>query len=497
MGTEPLLRPGEDVRAYLDRAAKFYDSHFISVADALARKHEDRGQVDHAIEYWSMYQGQKNHLIDSLRVQALLKSPYIGHKEMLPPHLQWAADHAITLPDDAYVRFPDYDGQRKIRVGYACCWFDSSTIRGQGIPFIAEHDRYKFSVVGYSLGQCDTSITKHFDDFFDVGSLTDLELAEKIRADEIDIFVEFTGFSPRHRFGTMGARCAPVQISYLNHTGTSGVKNVDYILGDKIAAPPGIDPYFTETVYRLPSTFFVFNYDWDEFPVVKDPPHLANGYVTFGCFGSQSKVNDSVIKLWAEVLHAVPGSRLFLRNMGLASLDNRKFMERRFARWGIPSTRLRLQPGGAREDIKENYNEVDISLDTWPYCGGNTIAESQWMGVPVISLKGERFPQAYGASLLHASGCDDLIANSREEYVAIAKRLATNSAGLVHYRKNLRNMMVQHGFGDAKRFARAIEAAYEDMLRRAFALSPCSADTPSDPQSANGHAASAANQDQR
>ncbi|MDP3675558.1 MAG: hypothetical protein Q8R44_10765 [Novosphingobium sp.] len=494
MSTKPLLRDGETVGVYLNRVAQFYDGHFINLADQLARWHEDRGQVDHSIEYWSMHQGQKNHLIDSLRVQAMLKSPYIGHKEMLEPHLQWSADHAVSLEDDDYVRFRPYVGDRKIRIGYACCWFNSATIRGQGIPFIAEHDRYKFSVVGYSLGPCDNSITRHFDDFFDVHALSDAQLARKIREDEIDIFIELTGFSPHHRFGTMGARCAPVQVSYLNHTGTSGVKNVDYILADPIAAPPGIDPHFTEKVYRLPSTFFVFNYDWDEFPKVNAPPHLKNGYITFGCFGSQSKVNDAVIKLWADILQAVPDSRLFLRNMGLASLENRKFMERRFARWGIPSHRLRLQPGGAREEIKENYNEVDISLDTWPYCGGNTIAESQWMGVPVISLKGDRFPQAYGASLLHASGCEELAANTPENYVDIAKRLAADSDRIVRYRNNLREMMVKHGFGDAVRFARDLEAAYVDMMRRCFGLSALPAPSIANTEKSNGSSASMAAQ---
>jgi len=469
MSAEPILNEGESVREYLAAVADFYRKKPTTLPDELARRHEDRGQVDHAIEYWSMFKGQKNHLIDSLKVQAMLKSPYIDHKGMLQDHLDWAADHAVSLPDDDYVRFRKYDGTRKIRVGYACCWWDSSTIRGQGIPFIAEHDRFKISPVGYSLGMCGEDITKHFDEFYDVSTLSDLELAKKIRGDEIDIFMEFTGFSPLHRFGTMGARCAPVQISYLNHTGTSGVKNVDYILADHIAAPEGIDQYFTEKVYRLASTFFVFNYDWDEFPKIAEPPHLKRGYITFGCFGSQSKVNDGIIKLWADLLHAVPNSKLFLRNMGLKTLENRRFMERRFARWGIPSNRLRLQPGGSREEIKANYNEVDISLDTWPYCGGNTIAESQWMGVPVVSLKGDRFPAAYGASLLEASGCADLVAHSRADFVRICAELAANSGRILNYRKNLRRMMVEHGFGDGARFAREVEAAYDDMLRRAFA----------------------------
>lgn len=474
MAEAPLLNPGESIEEYLRAVAAYNRMLTVDVAEHIALAHDNRGQIDQAVEYWSMLKPRKSHLLDSMRVQAMLKSPTIDHDKMLPAQQEWASTHAISLPDDDYVRFRPYDGVRKIRVGYACCWFDSSTIRGQGISFIAAHDRFKFSIVGYSLGLCGPSITEHFDDFFDVGEMTDTQFAEKVRADEIDILVEFTGFSPRHRFGAMGARCAPVQISYLNHTGTSGVPNVDYILADHTAAPGRIDKYFTETVYRLPSTFFCFNYDWDEFPKIKRPPHLKKGYITFGCFGSQSKLNDAIIKIFSDVLHAVPNSRLFLRNMGLTSLENRRFMERRFARWGIPSSRLRLQPGGDREEIKENYNEVDISLDTWPYCGGNTIAESQWMGVPVITLKGDRFPAAYGASLLEASGCPELIANSRAEFIEIAANLASDSEKIINYRENLRRMMVEHGFGDVARFVNDLEAAYEDMLRKAIGVGSAS-----------------------
>ena len=423
MTTYPLLNEDESISDYFDEVKLHYKSLVDSVARDIGLMHDNRGQIDQAIEYWGMLKHEEEHTLDSLRVQAMLKSPTIDHDQMLPALKEWAATHAVALRDDDYVRFQPYDGERKIRVAYCCCWFDSSTIRGQGIPFIAEHDRFKYSIVGYSLGPCDETITQHFDECFDVGSLSDEEFAQKVREDEIDILMEFTGFSPHHRFGAMGARTAPVQISYLNHTGTSGVDNVDYVIADHTAAPKRIDQYFTEEIYRLPSTFFCFNYEWDDFPEIKTPPYQKNGFITFGCFGSQSKINDGIIKIWADLLHAVPGSKLFLRNMGLSSLNDRRFMERRFARWGIPSSRLRLQPGGAREEIKANYNEVDISLDTWPYCGGNTIAESQWMGVPVVTLKGNRFPAAYGASLLEASGCPELIANSPAEYVEISARL--------------------------------------------------------------------------
>jgi predicted O-linked N-acetylglucosamine transferase (SPINDLY family) len=139
-------------------------------------------------------------------------------------------------------------------------------------------------------------------------------------------------------------------------------------------------------------------------------------------------------------------------------------MERRFTRHGIAPDRLTLVPGTDREGIKRLYATVDVSLDTWPYCGGNTIAESLMMGVPVVTLLGETFAARYGASLLAASGCGDLIATSVDGYVATASALATDTDCLSRLRRTLREDMRIHGFSDSARFAATLETAYIAMM---------------------------------
>jgi protein O-GlcNAc transferase len=435
----------------------------------VAQIYEARGQIDQAMSCWQTGFDIHNETIHSIAVQALLKSPSATNESLLEIHRKWAEKYALPEAAREKLRFTPYSGQRKIHIGYICAWWDSSTIRGQAIPFIEKHDRFRFKITAYSLGPCsDKQLTQNFDNFVDIGAMSHEAFADRVREDQVDVLCEFTGFSPHHRFAAMGSRCAPVQVSYLNHTGTSGVANVDYVIADDISAPSDIDPFFTEKIYRVPGTFFCFNYDWDKFPDSGQPPCLRQPYFTFGCFGSQSKVNDVIIRLWAQLLHAVPNSRLFLRNYGLSSPANRNFMERRFAQWGITSDRLRLEGGADRYQVLKDYALVDVSLDTWPYCGGNTIAESLWQGVPVITLKGDMFAHSYGASLLHSSGCPELVAETPADYVAIGARLASDKEKLVHYRKNLRGMMHDHGFADAEKFARKMEAAFEDMLWRAF-----------------------------
>ena len=456
---------------------RFYAPLTACYADMVARLYEDRGQVEQAVNEWQVAKLLKDESIDSMACQALLKSVNANDEIRLQAQLHWASEHAITLGDDASVKFKAYDGRRKLTIGYVCAWWDSSTIRGQAIPFISRHDKSRFRIIGYSLNSCGRSITEHFDEFVVIANLSHENFAKRVRSDGIDALVEFTGFSPHHRHAAMGARCAPVQISYLNHAGTSGVANVDYVMADQTAAPPGIDVHYTETIYRLPGTFFNFNYEWDQIPDAGSSPFLRNSGVTFGCFGSQSKINDAQIYMWAQLLLRIPESRLFLRNRGLTSQRDRAFMMRRFAQWGVHEGRIRLEPGGDRYSILKDYSEVDISLDTWPYNGGNTIAESLWQGVPVITLSGDTFASRYGASLLAASGCADLVAEDLDSLIRKAQQLSEDKERLVKLRRGLRQMMKEYGFADSERFCKSWEDAMSATVKAALCGSSQSGQT--------------------
>jgi predicted O-linked N-acetylglucosamine transferase (SPINDLY family) len=209
---------------------------------------------------------------------------------------------------------------------------------------------------------------------------------------------------------------------------------------------------------------FCFAYDPETLPDVSPPPHQRSGRVTFGYFGNAFKLNSDLAALWARVLNATPGARLYLRFAALSHQANRRHVAQMFARHGVTGDRLLLQPGTDREGILRSYADVDISLDSWPFCGGSSIAEALWQGVPVVTLRGERFASAYGASVLIASGLSDLVASTPDQYVEIASHLARDEDRLVHLRSNLRTMVIEHGFSDAQRFASRMEAAYESVL---------------------------------
>jgi glycosyltransferase involved in cell wall biosynthesis len=437
------------------------------VYDVVARVYYARGQIDEALTLWRKARAADDPVVEGLACQAMLMSPTATYEALLEAQRHWAKRHARPSRRLAAHSFKPYDGKRKIRVGYACAFLDSDTIRAIMLDVVHARDRERFEVHAYSPSPVSSDIAAVFDRFRRTGAMTDEHFVRLVRGDEIDVLVELSGFSPQHRFAAMASRCAPVQVSYLNHTGTSAVPNVDYLLADSVSLPPDEDRFFTEKVWRLPGCFLSYSYDRLEAPPLTEAPHRKNGYVTFGCFGSGGKINVRIIELWAEIMRRVPGSVLALRNGQLDSVSNRRFMEQRFARFGIGPDRLRIEGGTDRMGILRSYNEVDVSLDTWPYCGGNSIAEPIWQGVPVLTLMGERFSSRYGASLVMAAGCPELVARTAGEYVELAVRLAQSPERLNHYRRNLRSMAKRNGLCDAPAFARKLEAAYVEMLQRA------------------------------
>jgi Predicted O-linked N-acetylglucosamine transferase, SPINDLY family len=440
----------------------------IHVYREVAALYDQRGQIDESVAVLHFARKFHDEDADSLACQGLLKSPKATNRNFLDLHLDWADRHIRQRPL-ANTSLPPLksrlDGHR-IKVAYICPFATSSYFQFQVIPFVVRHDREAFEVYCYTSGVIPQELVKAGVTVRLVDHLSDEDFIALLRRDGIDVALELTGFSVGHRYRAMSARVAPVQISYINHTGTCGVRAVDFCLADPIAAPTWLDAYFTERLYRLDGCFFCFDYRGSDAPPVAPVPSVTAGHITFGCFGGGAKLNLELIALWARLLDAVPGAVLLLRNGGLSWVDNRRFLEERFARFGIGPERLWLEPGTDRLGIMADYARVDISLDTFPYCGGNTIAESLHQGVPVVSMRGSTFASCYGSSILTASGCGDLVANDPADYIRIAADLAASPEKLAAYRRNLRNMMVAHGFSDSERFVRRLEAAYRDMLSR-------------------------------
>jgi predicted O-linked N-acetylglucosamine transferase (SPINDLY family) len=354
---------------------------------------------------------------------------------------------------------------------------------------ILEHiDRRRIELVAYPTRRFEDFLTArikpYFTEWSNLAGYSDELAARRICDDRIDILVDLSGHTNFNRLPLFAWRPAPVQATWLGYFATTGLASIDYILGDAHVLPPGCGDQYTERVCRLPDSYLCFTPpDYDDV-AVSELPMRAHGHVTFGCFNHLMKMNDRVVAVWARILHAVPGSRLFLKAKQLGDESARQSTLARFAAVGIDQDRLVLEGASPRKAYFEAYRHVDIALSPFPYPGGTTSVEGLWMGVPVLCRRGDRFLSNICTSMLHSAGLDNWIAKDDDEYVAKAIAFANDHDALADLRQGLRARLIASPLCDARRFARHLEAAFEGMWReRIGELSRTSAECPSTPSS--------------
>lgn len=327
---------------------------------------------------------------------------------------------------------------------------------------LARCDRTQLELVAYPTYERADAIAanlrSHFGRWKPLTGLSDQAAGEMIRADGIHILIDLSGHTARNRLPLFGLRPAPVQVSWLGYFATTGVSQIDYLLGDPYVTPTGEEFHFTEQVWRLPECYLCFTPP-DIALDVGPLPAQTMGRVTFGSFNNLAKLNDSVVNLWARVLLAVPGSRLLLKTAQLNDPAARAATGERFLKAGIAPERLMLEGSSPRPELLAAYHRVDIGLDPFPYPGGTTTAEALWMGVPVITRCGSRFLSHVGESVAHNSGQSDWVATDDDDYVAKATVFAADLDHLAALRGGLRRRVLGAPLFDASRFARHFEAA--------------------------------------
>jgi predicted O-linked N-acetylglucosamine transferase (SPINDLY family) len=300
---------------------------------------------------------------------------------------------------------------------------------------------------------------------------TDEALAARIRADGIDVLLDLSGHTAGNRLPLFARRAAAVQASWLGYCATTGVEAMDCFIGDPWVTPETSQAQFSERLLRLPETFLCFTpptLDLSVGPL----PALTQGHLSFGCFNSPAKLNDKVLALWTRVLNAVPNSRLLLKAMPYASPDVQGDLRHRFARLGLSADRLTFEAGSARDEYLAAYQQIDIALDPFPYPGGTTTVEGLWMGVPVLTLAGDKALARQGVSILQNVGLPDWIANDEDDYLARAVRHASDLTALALLRGQLRPRLLASPLCDAPRFAAHFAALLKSVVAGRHGLQP-------------------------
>ena len=359
----------------------------------------------------------------------------------------------------------------RLRVGYVSPDFRKHSVSYFFPPLLKAHNRNAVEVFCYSEVEHPDRITEQIrqtsDNWRSTVGLSDESVADQIRKDRVDILVDLAGHSSNNRLTVFIYKPAPVQVTWLGYPATTGISAIDYRLTDSIADPEGnADACHTETLVRLPRGFLCYAPPEDA-PHVSNTPVLNSDTVTFGSFNSPKKMNGLVFSVWSEILKQVPGSHLFLQSIVFSDEFTRQRCAELFLENGIPSERITMSGlVPSTRELMDLYGKVDIALDPFPYNGTTTTCEALWMGVPVVTLRGERHSGRVGASILTRIGLPELIAATENDYVAKAVALATDIEHLTDLRADMRNRMSNSSLCNAKTFAHDMEDAFRKMWEK-------------------------------
>lgn len=393
-----------------------------------------------------------------------------------PAQLAFARKLIGSLPSPGEAQAPhanNQDSNRPLRVGYLSGDFRLHSCAFFLAPLFTHHNREQFHLYAYSTEPVEDAVTARFKGLIphwrQVHHLNPADLAQLIRADQIDILVDLSGLTDGGRIEAMALKPAPVQIGWLGYLGTTGLSTVDYRLTDCFVDAPGAEAWATEAPLRLPGHYVCFEPPADA-PAPTPLPMLRNGYPTFGSFNALSKLSDSCVALWSAVLMAIPNARLLLKTKALTDDTVRQSTLARFVQNGVAADRIELRgwevTTASHLDL---YGQVDVALDTTPYNGVTTTCEAAWQGVPVVSLVGGTFASRQGLTLLTALGLADHAVDTQLAFVGKCQALVGDIGMLEQLRSELRQRMAQGALTAGHSFTIGVESAYRQAWHHALA----------------------------
>lgn len=354
---------------------------------------------------------------------------------------------------------------RKLKVGYVSPDFRQHSGNYFIEPLFSHHDRTNFELTAYAELSTEDDTTQRLKTYFDhwvpTAALTDAQMAERIRADGIDILVDVAGHTAGNRLGVFARKPAPVSLTWLGFGYSTGLSAIDYIMTDGVMAPEGSEHLFSERPWRLDKTNFVYrpNKTMGDYG---DLPALANGYVTLGTLTRAIRMNDRTVQVWSEILRRLPQGRLMVDSNSYRDGPMRERLIARFEAQGIERSRLMI---GCNSPAWDVLRAMDIGLDCFPHNSGVTLVETLYMGVPYVTLADRPSVGRIGGSVLHGIGHPEWIAHTEEEYIQKVVALASDLPALAKIRAGLREEMHASPLMDEPAFARKFEGGLREMFK--------------------------------
>jgi len=387
--------------------------------------------------------------------------------DLVKAHAVWGVGIDNNAKLTPITKAPALLKHTKIRIGLMSSDLRRHPVTYFAQPIIERYDRSRFELYCYSFypkapDEMQQYIAKTIDRFHVYDKLSDIEIAQNIANDELDILFELGGCTLMNKAEICAFRPAPVQVSWLGYPHSLGLKTIDYIMVDPYINPDN-PALLVEKPFVMPETWVSLGYlGFYNIPIEEGIPEDRTGHITFGTMNNPYKYTLKQFEVWSQILQQVENSHfLFVRPEG-AVPSFRKNILGHFAKHGIEPGRIEFIP--VRGQHMPNYNRIDIALDSFPHTGGTTTCETLWMGVPAVALIGEAFFERLSYSNLSNAGLGDLCARTTEEYIKIAVQLAGDKERRRYLRHHLRQQIRQHPLGQEERFVRNFEAKIVETL---------------------------------
>jgi protein O-GlcNAc transferase len=440
-----------------------------SMGDAtnnLGNAYKDSGNVQDAIACYgrALVIGFANPGVHSNLVYTLQFHPGYDDETLFREQRRWNEIYAAPLKHAIRKHDNDHSPDRKLRIGYVSPYFYHQAESFFVVPLLKNHDRSQVEVHCYASVIRPDPMTEKLrastEYWHDVLGVSDADLAERIRADRIDVLVDLAMHMAHNRMIAFAHKPAPVQAAWLAYPGGTGLDAMDYRITDAYMDPPDkTTAYYREQSYRVPDCWCCYDACCNA-PAAAPRPDRP---IRFASINNPCKHNDATLSLWAGVMRGIPESRLLMQAF---SESDRKRIRSIFQNAAVAPERIEFVPRRLRLDYLRLYDAIDICLDPLPYNGITTTCDALWMGVPVVTLVGKTAAGRAGVSILSTVGLPELIAHDEEQFIGIATALANDAPRLAELRSTLRGRTEKSPLMDGPGFARKMEAAYRQMWRQ-------------------------------
>ena len=342
------------------------------------------------------------------------------------------------IPQNQLVEISKVSGS-KIRVGF----LSSDILNGHSITYflktvLSNYDKDKFEIILILSNSKEDKSTQDFkksvNDSINISKLNNIEAVNKVRELKLDIIIDLMGYTSTQRIELFKNRMAKNQIIWMGYCNTTGLENMDFIISDPNLIKSDEEKLYSEKVIFLPkiwNSHCGFDFERKQNP----PPFIKNKYFTFGSFNNFDKINEEVISVWSHILKEIENSKLVLKTSSKRLATKR--LKELFQKKGVLDSIKFIEREKEFEKHLENYNEIDIALDTFPYNGVTTSFEAIWMGVPVVTMEGYNFNSRCGESINKNLNMEQLIAKDEEDYIQKVVKLSSNQETYINLRKSV------------------------------------------------------------